>query len=514
MRMMETEFPPVGTIELRHEGNLVVESADVARRDDVQFLHSGAVGLVGVVFLAVTGAAPLTAMLGNVPLGVGFGDGIGMPAAFWFATIVLTIFAVGYVAMARKLTAAGGFYSFISHGLGRPVGLASGWTALGAYMAFEASLMGIFAFFARDTINAYLGVSLGWGFYALAGVLLISALAYFDVRISARILGVALVTELIILLAMDLGVLFSGGGPNGLSATPLSPSRGFSSAAGGAAAVGIFFAFWSWVGFEATANYAEESREPSRIVPRATYIAVIALGLLYTFTSWMAIDGHGFSQSVAAAQKDPVSFFYSVNEQYVGRFFKDLMQWLIVSGSFACGMAFHNAASRYFYSLGRERVLPKALGRTHPKHKSPYAGSLLQSTMTAIVVGVFLIAGGDPYLSLYGWMAVLGTFGILLVQTLSAISTIVFYERYHRDEAHWWRTRLAPVIGAAGMGTVLYLLIDNLTAIGGTAGFVKAVPWIVLAWFLLGLAIALYIRCTDPRSYANVGRMISRATTS
>lgn len=505
--------PPPEDVQFRHEGDLVTESVDVSTCHGVNQLRAGSVGLAGVLFLAVTGSAPLTAMLGNVPFGVGFGDGIGMPGAFLFATIVLSVFAVGYVAMARKLTASGGFYSFISHGLGRPLGLASGWTALGAYMVFEAALMGIFAFFAKNTFNTFLSINIGWGWYAFAGILIISTLTYFDVSLSAKVLGVALVSEVIILLIMDFGVLFSGGGPNGLSATPLSPAKAFSSVAGGAAAVGIFFAFWSWVGFEATANYGEESRDPKKIVPRATYIAVIALGIFYTFTSWMVIDGHGLTQSVGAAQKAPISFFYTVNQQYVGTFFKDAMQWLIVTGSLACGMAFHNAASRYFYNLGRENVFPHALGRTHPKHKSPYIGSMFQSVMAAIIVAIFLVLKQDPFVALYGYMAVLGTFGILLIQVFTSISTIVYFERYHPNEVHWWRTRLAPLIGAVGMGAVLYLLIANLTTIGGNVGFIKAIPWIVLGWFLFGLGMALYIRFQQPKKYAVVGRMINEGIT-
>jgi amino acid transporter len=502
---MATVEPPPG-VEIRREGDLVIESVDVNSRDDVHRLHAGAVGLVGVLFLAVTGAAPLTAMLGNVPIGVGLGNGVGMPAAFWFATVVLTVFSVGYVAMARKLTASGGFYSFISHGLGRPLGLASGWTAMAAYMVFEASLMGIFAFFAKDTFNTFLHINIGWGWYAFFGIALISVLTYFDVRISARILGVALITEVIILLLMDLGVLFSG---KHISVKPLAIDQAFSSAPGGAAAVGIFFAFWSWVGFEATVNYGEESRNPKKIVPRATYIAVVALGLFYTFTSWMAISGHGGS-AVVDAQKNAATYFYTVTQDNVGHLAKDAMQWLIVTGSFACGMAFHNAAARYFYNLGREGVFPRALGRTHPKWHSPYMGSLTQSALAAIIVAIFLITSKDPYLELYGWLAVLGTFGILLVQMLTAISAISFFERLHKEDVHWWRTRLAPLLGTAGMGVVLFLLIDNLTAIGGSAGFIKAVPWIVLGWFIAGLGLAYYLKTRDPERYKVVGRMIDQ----
>ena len=86
-----------------------------------------------MLFLTVTGSAPISAMLFNTPIAVGFGNGIGTPAGFIVATVVLTIFSVGYVAMARKVTAAGGFYSFISHGLGRELGMASGFAMVVAY---------------------------------------------------------------------------------------------------------------------------------------------------------------------------------------------------------------------------------------------------------------------------------------------------------------------------------------------------------------------------------------------
>ena len=110
-----------------HQGMLpVVDSVDVDKRNDVHKLHGGAVGLAGVLFLTVTGSAPISAMLLTRPISVGYGNGLYTPAGFMFATIILTIFSVGYIAMARKVTAAGGFYSFISHGLGRELGHGDG----------------------------------------------------------------------------------------------------------------------------------------------------------------------------------------------------------------------------------------------------------------------------------------------------------------------------------------------------------------------------------------------------
>src|SRR5256885_17056137 len=92
-------------------------------------------------------------MLFNAPLVVGFGNGLGAAASFMFATVILTIFSVGYVAMSRKVTTAGGFYSYISHGLGRELGLGTGFGAVVAYSVFEASLCGGFAFFLNQKLS-------------------------------------------------------------------------------------------------------------------------------------------------------------------------------------------------------------------------------------------------------------------------------------------------------------------------------------------------------------------------
>src|ERR671921_2451114 len=146
---MSSTKPDPG-LEARHEG--MVESVTAAD-SGVDRLKPNAIGLMGVIFIAVTGAAPISAMLFNVPFATGFGTGLYTPAAFLFATVILTIFTIGYVAMARKMRAAGGFYTFISHGLGRELGLATGITGAIAYALFEVSLLGGFAYFAATNFN-------------------------------------------------------------------------------------------------------------------------------------------------------------------------------------------------------------------------------------------------------------------------------------------------------------------------------------------------------------------------
>ena len=237
-------------------------------------------------------------MLFNVPIMVGFGQGVGAPAAFEFAAVVLVVFAVGYVAMARKKTTAGGFYSYISHGLGRELGIGTGYASVVAYSVFEASLAGGFAYFLSLKLNQF-GVNIAWPWLALGMVLIISLLTYFDVRISSWVLAAGLISEIVILLIFD-GFLFARGH---VTAAPLNPVNAFKSfpaqgtLAAGAIGIGLFFAFWSWVGFEMAPNYGEESRDPKRIVPRALYISVIGLGVFYAITSWASLAGYSTTKA-------------------------------------------------------------------------------------------------------------------------------------------------------------------------------------------------------------------------
>src|SRR6202163_4663327 len=334
---------------------------DVSQRGDVPTLRKHAVGLAGVLFLTVTGSAPISAMLFNTPIAVGYGNGLGTPAAFLFATIVLVIFSVGYVAMARKVTAAGGFYSYISHGLGRELGLGTGYAALVAYSVFEASLCGGFAYFLGLKLNAF-GVHISWPWLALGMVALISVLTFFDVRLSSAVLAVGLISEVAILIIFDV-FLFARGHTMWSAINPVNAFKGFPASGklvAGAIGIGLFFAFWSWVGFEMAPNYGEESRDPKRNVPRALYIPVIGLGIFYVLTSWASLSGYPNTHAaVAAAQSNAANYYLTPAKQYAGHWVSSVMSYLIITGSFACGMAFHNTTARYMYSLGREGLAPR-----------------------------------------------------------------------------------------------------------------------------------------------------------
>jgi amino acid transporter len=494
-----------------------VESVDISQRADVPKLRKHAIGLFGVLFLTLTGSAPISAMLFNTPIAVGFGNGIGTPAGFMFAAIVLVIFSVGYVAMARKKTTAGGFYSYISYGLGREIGMGTGFGSLLAYSVFEASLCGGFAYFA-DIKLAEFGVHIAWPWLALLMVALISILAYFDIHLSSIVLGVGLITEVVILIIFD-GAMFAHGHIPLAAINPVNAFKGFPAAHGlaaGAVGIGLFFAFWSWVGFEMAPNYGEESKNPKKIVPRALYISVIGLGIFYTITSWAPLAGYStVHAAVAQAQHTPASYYIGPANAIAGRWVGSLLSYLIISGSFACGMAFHNTTARYFYSLGREGLLPRALGRTHNRWKSPHVASFTQSVIAALIVIGFAVFVGsnDPntqaYLQLYGLMAIMGVIVILSVQALVSLSILLYFERQHPDEVHWWKTRLAPGISFVSQLIVVIVLFKNILFLGSGYHYAVWLGPIDLLVVLIGVGAAFYLKSRNRAKYESAGRLIN-----
>jgi amino acid transporter len=498
-----------------------VVSRDENTGDSVQRLKRSAVGTFGVIFMAVATAAPITAMVGNVPIAVGFGNGAHAPAGYIVATVVLGLFAIGYATMAKHITATGAFYGYISHGLGRVVGMASGLLITMAYIVFEASLIGIFAFFFQNLFESQLGLQVHWLIPALLMLALNCILTYFDVNLTAKVLGVFLITEIIMLSLGAIAVAVKGGGPDGFAVGQiLNPVGAFQPAAiaGASAGLGLFFAFWSWVGFESTAMYGEESKDPKRIIPRATMIAVLGVGIFYVIVSWMAVAGTGPKQAVDLAQSADTSseiFFGPVRSTY-GEWAITLFNILLVTGSFACGMAFHNCASRYLYAMGREGLAPglqNTLGATHHKHGSPHIASFVQTGISLVLILAFFFAGMDPYVHMYTLLAILGTMAILIVQSLCAFAVIAYFHfhKNHPSSAHWFKTFTAPLLGGIGMLYVVYLLWEHKDAAAGAASgtlLFKLTPWIVVGLFVLGAAIAVYFKYRDGRRYELIGRIV------
>lgn len=462
-------------------------------------LERNAIGVAGVVFLVLAGAAPMAAIVGVMPIAVALGDGAGFPGAYVVAAVVLLLFAVGYAAMSRHVTNAGAFYSYVTRGLGREPGSATGFVALLAYNAMAVALSAAVGYFAHNTFLAEFSIDLPWAVWWGIAVAIVAVIAYREVTLTAKALGLALICEVLILLIFDVAVLVNHGFA-GFSTHVFAPSLVFSGAAG----IALMYAFSSFVGFEATAIYAEEARDPQRTVARATYIALVLIGVFYALTTWAAITSYGVDAAQAAAGKEPAAFVFAANFVEVNKFTTDVMQVLVVTSVFAGFLAFHQAASRYMFALSRDGLLPPALRRTHPVHRSPFVAGAVQIAAVVVVVGALGLAGDDPYLGIAAPILGLGTLGVIILQAAASLSVVAFFRR--RRDSRLWTTLIAPGLACAGLVTTIVLVCVNFGTLSGSSSDVVALlPWLYLLAAALGALVALHMRRARPERFREMG---------
>ena len=284
----------------------------MARTDERGGTTRTALSTRRVVFLVIAAAAPMAAMVGNVPLAVIFGDGAGIPFAFVVATIILLCFSVGYAAMSRRVVNTGAFYTYIARALGKPAGVASAYVAVLAYGGLTFGLAGAFGYY-TSIVLAGLGVAIPWWSLAFVAILIVGILGYRSVELSAKVLGTLMVLEFAVLLVFDAIIV----GDKGSSAFPLesfSPQYAFSGSIG----IALMFAMSSFIGFESAALYGEETKDPERSIPRATYLAVASIGSFYIITSWIVIGAAGVDSAKAQATSTQGEFVFELIRQYGG----------------------------------------------------------------------------------------------------------------------------------------------------------------------------------------------------
>ncbi|MFN4154348.1 MAG: APC family permease [Paracoccaceae bacterium] len=476
-----------------------------AQAPEGERLARNSIGLLHIVFFVVAAAAPLTAVVGATPVAFAFGNGAGVPGAFVLAGLMYLIFSVGFTAMSRHVGGAGAFYTYIAQGIGRPAGIGGALIALMTYTAVQCAVYALFGVFFSGTMAGF-GVDLPWFVWSLLALVLVHLAGQRNIAFSGRILGVVMVAEVLILLLLNIAIIAQGGGPEGMSASSFAPSVVFTPGL----AVALVFVVGSFIGFESTAIFGEEAKDPDRTIPRATFVAVGLITVFYAFSTWAIVQFYGPSniQAAAAAEGGLESLYFVAAEQALGGWSVTLMNMLLLLSLFACVLSFHNTLNRYFFALGREGLLPHSLGQVHAKHGSPARAGVAQSLTAAALLIAFTLGGADPYTVVFSWMSGLAVLGILAVQIMVSVAIILYFQRTHGHDHSPLVTLVAPVVALVGLAGAFLLVSMNTELLTGSDHvLVQAYPLLIVLVGLCGPLLARSIRNRKPELYNNLGRV-------
>lgn len=469
-------------------------------------LRENSLGVPSIFFYIIAAASPLTVVVALFPIILGAGNGVGMPGAFVIAAVVLMIFAVGYVAMSRHVTNAGAFYAYVTLGLGRIPGLGSAFLAIFAYNAIQAGLYGGFGYYASELLNPALGVDIPWWAYAFVALVLCLGLGVQGVHSGAKVLGVFMTMEVAMITVLSAFSLFGDAVPvSQFSFEPFAPGAVLSGALG----VALMFAHASFIGFEGSAIYGEEARDPARTIPRATYLSIAFMGVLYAVSGWLIINALGIDKVVGMATDTGGNFIFAASDVIIGHNISVIFQTLIVSATFAAIVTFHNNVSRYQFSLGRQGLVWKPLGWTLPRRQTPWVSGIVQSVSVGIVIALFALFDQDPFATLFTWATGIGTIGVIFSQLVAGIAIFAFFRKSDVDK-RLWNTVIAPILAIIGLGVFFVLTLDSLDVLLGVYGAMAAVMVsLVFVALLAGMMYGVYLRVFAPDRYAIVGQALN-----
>jgi amino acid transporter len=447
-------------------------------------LRKNTLGLFSLVFFVVAAASPLTGVVGGLPVAIISGNGGGIPVFYILSCIVLMLFAVGFIAMSRHVNNAGAFYTYISKGMGENWGASASVLALMAYISIQIAIVAMLGFFTQLFIEEHFSAYIPWWALSMLFVLVCWVLSIKRVEVGGKLLGILMLAEVAIVLLTDVMLLIKKVGP--YSFQSFEPSVFMQGNLG----IAFIFTIAAFIGFESTAIYAEECRDPHKTVPRATVCALLLITAFFCFTSWSLVQAYGFDQIVAIASKDPGNFVFNITRQYVGQWAVETMSVLLITSLFAAALAFHNNISRYLFSISRDGLIWKELCKTHPTNGTPHNASHVHSVIMLMLLAGMGSAGLDPMVHIFAIGSAVATLCILILQLGVSAAVVLFFRRMDNNE-NQFTVFWAPLLSMVCMSVTIILVVNNLQSLSGSdSSVVKLIPWFIAGCALMGYGMS------------------------
>lgn len=449
------------------------------------------------IALAAAAMAPVIAVVLNAPA-AGPVAGAALPLSFLLAFIACLFVGNTVVQFARRLPSAGSFYTFNSYGLGKTAGFFTGWLFWVGYAILAPGLFTAVGAFAHDYVRSTFNSDVPWWIFSLVGMAIVVGLSIRSIKASVQVDLTLLTIEVIVFLVLAVIAIARGGSGNSLTVfTPAASPSGFSGVG-----LGVVFGILSFIGFDAAATLGEETRNPRRNVPLAVGGALIIVGVFYVFVMYALTAGYGLiNPANYKAFLNDANPIITLAHHYTP-WLEQVIDLAAIAGIFSCLLAIHNTTTRIIFSMGRDRVLPHVLGRVHPRWFSPYAAIFAQTIFTLVIgfaVGTWLGPGAT---GAYGFTGAIGTVAIVIVYMLSNIALIRYY--FTLPERNLLLHIVIPILGVVALAYPLWAVAQP-----GQAYPYNLVPYIVIAWLIIGLVTYLYFRARAPEKLGAIGSFLA-----
>jgi len=443
------------------------------------------IGFIGPVFAAAFFIPTIVGASLN-----GKGAGIASPVSIIIAMIGMCAVAWIISRFARRIHAAGSLYDYVTEAFGERIGFVAGWVYYGGVIALTLAIGLAFGGFLHDTLFFNHGVELEWFWYSIAFWVVAAAMMIRGVAISTRVQLVLGLGSFLIILAFSIWVIIKVSGDGGLSGAPFNPSS--SDQGWNGIFFGVLYAVIMFIGFESSANLAEETKSPRKHLPLAIFGSCIAVGIFYIIVTYAQAVGFGLSVQDWLAAFPPL-YALAADPRFGSTLFGELVQWIVVIDIAAVGLGTAVGSSRGVFALARDGRLPKVLASVHPKYKTPWIASTALAVASIILIiiiaatnGLMTVGEMDPgqWFPMFNWLATFG--GFMLVAVYIAICVAAF--KGMPGESHGLLAFAGIVGGLVSIGAIYGVIVQF-----ADVPTYNRIWWVAALWLLGGVVVMLIL---------------------
>ncbi len=346
------------------------------------------------------------------------------PLALALAAITYVATGLCYAELATEYPVAGGAQLFAQKALGKTHGFVAGWGLMLDY-TIDMALFSLASIGYLGTLvkilqgNSFLLSAPYFGIASVILILTLVALNIVGIRYSSKLNEILVAVDLIslvVIVVFGLPVLLSGGASEWASRVTslgLEPTWGNFAYATSLAVV-------SYVGIESISQAAEETKNPRRVIPKATkaaILSVVVITLTMSLYSVILVDPSTLAKESQAPMVILVSRLPLIAPA--------MIIWISLVGFTTCYISTNTGVigvSRVSYSMGRLHLFPSFFARIHPRFRTPYVAIGLYGliAMLLILTNTFL-----PGIDLLSLIASLYNFGALVAYMYVNLSLII-----------------------------------------------------------------------------------------
>jgi amino acid transporter len=479
-----------------------VPFSETKARQAPERLHRGALRLVDISASTMANIGPAYSFY----FGFGFlviTAGVAAPLTIILAGIAIALLGNTLSQFSRAHPSTGGFISYVGKTFGGTSAVTTALLCGAGYIIAISSVLAICGGFLSIVLQYYVGWNVPWGIFSVILTAGAVVMMIRGVAVSTKLAGFFFGFEMLVLIVVSLAAIIKNGGH--LSAAPFNPghiTNGFSGLA-----AGFPLAVYLFIGWENSAALAEETGDPRRNVPRAVFLSVALMAVGYVLFAFATVTGFRYNGTALGSAAIP---FISVSH--------DIAAWLAffayiagMTSTLGVLIAAVNSQARLIFNAGREGLLPRWLGRVHPRRRTPVNAILAFVTVAAVIIAVWGLAhlaggtsGSMSAIAFFTESSTMGTILVLVVYFLANLALPFYYRRYRPREFSPVRHVLLPVLGMIAIGVPVYYLVKP----GQPAPF-DWFPYAALGVAAVSVAYAVVLSRRDPGLGDRVGSIIA-----